>query len=363
MAIPRLGTALAALTAWNTAAQVHVFVDDNAPDGGNGLTWAGALNDLREAVQLAEDLGEFRGEIRIAGGTYLGDLAEPLEIDRYGGQLSGIVLRGGFAGLAMPTASDTRCLSSFPTTLTGFRGIPIAQVNSAAVLTGPRMLGPGPFGALGGVNAARGTVFDGLQFVGTQAIAVSADPDAAVIVRDCKFIDGDSPLGGAINARSVSLLIESSEFTGCEASVLGGAIRHEDGVLIVRDSSFLENTAFLGDGGALFSDSDAVLIERSEFVNNRLLEDFQFGDGGGAVYIERGDVTIEDSVFTGNRAELGGAIYFHAGAVQPLIARSVFDSNNAAAGGAILAEQGATLFVRESLFTRGNALGSGAIDA
>ncbi|MEL7485260.1 MAG: right-handed parallel beta-helix repeat-containing protein, partial [Planctomycetota bacterium] len=259
--------------------------------------------------------------------------------------------------------SDTRCLSSFPTTLTGFRGIPIAQVNSAAVLTGPRMLGPGPFGALGGVNAARGTVFDGLQFVGTQAIAVSADPDAAVIVRDCKFIDGDSPLGGAINARSVSLLIESSEFTGCEASVLGGAIRHEDGVLIVRDSSFLENTAFLGDGGALFSDSDAVLIERSEFVNNRLLEDFQFRDGGGAVYIERGDVTIEDSVFTGNRADLGGAIYFHAGAVQPLIARSVFDSNNAAAGGAILAEQSATLFVRESLFTRGDALGSGAIDA
>ncbi|MEO1535585.1 MAG: hypothetical protein AAFS11_08505, partial [Planctomycetota bacterium] len=206
MAIPRLGTALAALTAWNTAAQIHVFVDDDAPDGGNGLTWAGALNDLREAVQLAEDLGEFRGEIRVAGGTYLGDLAEPLEIDRYGGQLSGIVLRGGFAGLAMPTASDTRCLSSFATTLTGFRGIPIAQVNSAAVLTGPRLLGPGPFGALGGVNAARATIFDGLRFVGTQAIAVSADPDAAVIVRDCEFIDADSRsgIGGAIDARSVS---------------------------------------------------------------------------------------------------------------------------------------------------------------
>ncbi|MEL6795586.1 MAG: hypothetical protein AAFO89_02070, partial [Planctomycetota bacterium] len=243
MAIPRLGSALAAITAFNTAAQIHVFVDDDAPDGGNGLSWATAKNDLREAVQLAENLGEFRGEVRIAGGSYLGDLAEPLEIDRFGGQLSGIVLRGAFAGLAMPGASDTRCLSSFATTLRSGGFGPIAQISSAAVLTGERLLGPGPFGALGGVNGARATVLDGLRFVGTQAIAVSADPDAAVIVRDCEFIDarGGASIAGAIDARSVSLLIESSEFIGCTAPVQGGAIRHVDGAMIVRDSVFEGN--------------------------------------------------------------------------------------------------------------------------
>lgn len=368
MAITRPGAAfaaLAALTSLNTAAQIHVFVDDDAPPGGDGLSWATAMNDLREAVQLAENLGEFRGEVRIAGGNYLGDLAEPLRIDRYGGVLSGIVLKGGFAGLALPGAPDTRCLSSFATTLDGTRGIPIIQVNSAAVLTGERQLVPGPFGPLFGFNGARATVFDGLRFVGTQAISVSAEPEAAMIVRDCEFVDADSRsgIGGAIDAKEISLLIESCEFLGCDSLASGGAISHSGGAMIIRDTYFTENTAFIGVGGAVFADSDALRIERSTFTDNTDLDNFRFDDTGGAVHVRGGMVTIEDCAFNGNQAEFGGGVYFVNGTESALIVDSVFDGNRAASGAAVVAEEGVLLHVTGSLFLRGSALGAGAIGA
>ncbi|MEO1717272.1 MAG: GC-type dockerin domain-anchored protein [Planctomycetota bacterium] len=366
MAIPRLGSALAAITAFNTAAQIHVFVDDDAPDGGNGLSWERALNDLRDAVQLAEDLGEFRGEIRIAGGDYLGDLAEPLEIDRFGGQLSGLVLKGGFAGLAMPGAEDTRALSAFVTTLRGVGNAPIVQISSAAILTGPRELGPGPFGALSGINLARATVFDGLRFEGQQGIFVSTffltDINAAVVVRDCEFVDGGTGWGtaeggGAIGAGGASFLIERSRFFN-NRSNRGGAISHQFSALVIEDCLFAGNGA--SSGGAVWSSASALRVEDSTFVGNMasgsqgeggalrvglselvLLRDVALLDNtafaGGAVSAWRSTLHVADSTFERNIAESSGGAVFAVGGDHVLdFDRSSFKHNGAGGdGGAV----------------------------
>ncbi|MEM9661566.1 MAG: GC-type dockerin domain-anchored protein [Planctomycetota bacterium] len=366
MAIPQLGTALAAITAFNTAAQIHVFVDDDAPDGGNGLSWESALNDLREAVQLAEDLGEFRGEIRIAGGDYLGDLAEPLEIERYGGQLSGIVLRGGFAGLAMPGAADTRNLSAFITTLRGGGNAPIVQINSAAVLTGPRELGPGPFGALSGINLARATVFDGLRFQGQQGIFVSTffltDNNVAVVVRDCEFIDGGTGWGtaeggGAIGAGGASFLIERSQFLNSRSNK-GGAISHQFSAMVIEDCLFDGNGA--GSGGAVWSTATALRVDDSTFINN--LTTGQNGDGGAIVVLGDGIRRFAHCDFERNSAGRGGAVYIDGERFD--IDGSTFVRNDASAeGGAVYnaSSGGGTRSVRNTLFDDNSASNGGAM--
>ncbi len=364
MAIVRFGTTLAALTAWNTACQIHVFVDDDAPPGGDGLTWATALSDLREAVQLAEDLGSFRGEVRIAGGDYLGDLAEPLEIDRYGGVLSGIVLKGGFAGLALPGASDTRNLSAFVTTLRGLPGAPIVQVSSAAVLTGPRELGPGPFGALSGINLARATVFDGLRFEGQQGIFVSTfdltDTKAAVVVRDCEFVGGGTGWGraeggGAIGAGGASFLIERSRFVS-NSSNRGGAISHQFSVLVIEDCVFEANRA--GSGGAIWSSANALRIESSTFADNATTN--TQGDGG-ALRVGLSDLVLLSGVdFVGNAAAFGGAISLWQSSID--VVGASFHGNIADAdGGAIHAERAGDEVQRfvHTAFIGNQASGSG----
>ncbi len=351
MITTRFGGALAAVAALNTAAQIHVFVDDDAPDGGDGLGWASALNDLREAVQLAEDLGSMRGEVRIAGGDYLRDVAGPLEIERPGPFVSGIVLKGGFAGLASPGAPDTRNLSAFVTTLRGLGGGPIVEVNSAVTLADPGGSGGAAHGMLSSIDISRATTFDGLRFVGDQAISVSAEPESAVVVRSCVFEDGwTNGNGGAINARRVSLQVESSRFTGCDAPFgLGGAISHTNGLLAVIDSEFENNSA--RSGGAIWTDA-AALVRTSGFQQNVasfdggaifasgadgaldvFASDFQLnsaGDEGGAIDAQR--VEIRDALFEFNDASLGGAVRVRA---SSLIDQSAFEVNAASYGGAL----------------------------
>lgn len=73
-----------------------VHVDATAPDGGDGLTWATAFNDLQDALAAARVSGN-ADEIWIAGGTYTpeppaGDPEVSFEL------VDGVPVRGGFTG-------------------------------------------------------------------------------------------------------------------------------------------------------------------------------------------------------------------------------------------------------------------------
>jgi hypothetical protein len=64
-------TATATPSPTPTPEPLPVFrVDDDAPDGGDGLSWATAFDTLQEGVDAAGDVGS--GEVWVAEGTYTG---------------------------------------------------------------------------------------------------------------------------------------------------------------------------------------------------------------------------------------------------------------------------------------------------
>ncbi|MEM8756796.1 MAG: GC-type dockerin domain-anchored protein [Planctomycetota bacterium] len=395
-ALPGRTACLASLTALSTAlstaAQIHVFVDDDAPDGGDGLSWATALNDLREAVALSENLGPDRGEIRIAGGTYLGDGLGSLELTAYGDEPE-LQLVGGFVGLADPSQPDKRdpednaSLIQNGGSQTAFiiEGV-LGEASDARVLS---TIGFGVNSGFAGVLR-----FDGLKFNFGQAISVEAVPEFALAVIDCKFNVSSSPInGGAIEIRDSSLLVRGSEFSGCFAAVNGGAIFHAGRELVIQNSNFAGNTAQYGGavstvtdvwsivgtsfglneaigigiggafyavnpfgrgtiiastftggrarfGAALFVDCD-VSISDSQFQQNIAVE------SGGAVS-SIGRLDVADSTFRENRAETGGAVRHQNAASQTAWDRCTFELNLAAFGGALSLETPST--IRESTF-------------
>ena len=119
----RLLTASLALALATTASdQTHVYVDDDALPGGDGLSWQTAFIDLHDAIDLAKTLGQNRGEIRIAGGTYKPDrgtgdinMAFRLPLPEAGEPI--FDLTGGYAGLANPATPDDRNPAIYPTTI------------------------------------------------------------------------------------------------------------------------------------------------------------------------------------------------------------------------------------------------------
>lgn len=85
-----------------------VYVDDDAPAGGDGASWTTAFRDLPTAVASGAE------EIRVAGGRYsprpVAGRSDAIEIS------SPTIIRGGYAGLA--GSGDERNPIAFPTVLT-----------------------------------------------------------------------------------------------------------------------------------------------------------------------------------------------------------------------------------------------------
>ena len=115
LAVSVLGAALAAPTA---VAQV-VYVDDDAPAGGDGTSWATAYRFLQDGLANVSSATE----IRVGQGTYRPDQSDQghaVPGDRLATfqLVSGVSLLGGFAGLGAPSPDD-RDIALYETILTG----------------------------------------------------------------------------------------------------------------------------------------------------------------------------------------------------------------------------------------------------
>ena len=84
--------------------------------------------------------------------------------------------------------------------------------------------------------------------------------------------------------------------------VYGGAIYHNYGDTIIRNTKFYDSYASLY-GGVLATDGGTILIENCEFVNYGAA-----GDAGGAIYSKTTDLTIKNSKFSNGYGDFGGAI-------------------------------------------------------
>lgn len=131
-----------------------------------------------------------------------------------------------------------------------------------------------------------------------------------------------------------SVCIEDTDFTANSANH-GGAIYTEGKVdlgagvssMKVVDSEFVGNIA-TNNGGAVYNGSKLVL-EDSEFSKNDAYL-------GGAMFLAKGsDTTISDAEFDANTADFGGAIYTSTGIKNVDITDSTFTNNVALGAGAV----------------------------
>lgn len=327
---PALLASLASVAALQTASQVHVYVDDDAPPGGDGLSWQAALDDLGAAIALSDALGSERGEIRVAAGWYRAafesGFAVPTYVEEQG---PGLMILGGFAGLSDPQSPDARDPDAFATVLSrqGVDQGAVFEVQSAMAL--------GACGAPGITSAcvlSERTLFSGLRFIEDQAISVrtinTARPN--IEVESCRFEGCHAFQGGAIAFDYGKLVVTSSVFKDNTAERDGGAVYapgFDDEVAEFESCVFEGNTVLSGDGGAIDgaaraadcdfigntagSDGGAVaspdfVAQTSEFIGC-WFEGNAAGDNGGA--LEAWDATVRDCTFVENiAADNGGAV-------------------------------------------------------
>lgn len=337
---------IAAASLLATASLVHaqqvIYVDDDAPKGGDGQSWDSAFQDLQDALDVAKD-SDHLVEIRVAQGIYLpdrgtGDRQASFELDSdadgVGSALTlSLRLVGGFAGLASGNPDDfdpTAFVSILSGDLYGDDqpGFVNIEDNSRHVVTVPFLAG-------------------GVELVGLTIRAGHAD-GAGLDGRGAGMLASPGSPGPQI------LHLDRCTIEDNLAAHGGGGIYADVWDLYLSECRIRRNRSIEGAGGGI----NAI------YANLRLshvLEN-EAPTGGGVYSVFQ--FTMRDSLAAGNVAQLGGAIAIEdAFSTLNTITRSTIANNVAdigagvwAAGGAFLDIQGSVLWDNEALIA-GGALG------
>ena len=350
-----------------------LFVDDDAPPGGDGLTWDTAYRFLQDA--LVDASGGGINEIRVAQGTYKPDRNEA-NPDGTGDRLatyqllSDVAVVGGFAGIGAPDP-DERDVVLYQTILNGDIGVLKDETdNSKHVVVGT---GVSSTGVLDGFTITLGFGNTGAwpQRAGAGMLVFgSGNPTVA----NCLFIDNAADTGGAIYLENAALTVTNTRFINNRVlEVIGGAIAGASSTITAIDCVFEANTADRG-GAVYISFNDSTSFTNCEFTANEALFD------GGAIRTFNASVTLIDCSFTNNVAigdstSAGGALSLiegsdadvqgcsfvgnsspSAGAVRvtdstPSFVNCTFDQNSAESHGAISTSFGTSINLANCVFT------------
>lgn len=299
-----------------------IYVDTNAPTGGDGDSWITAHRHLADALMnsVAGD------DIRVADGLYrpdetakspngTGDRSAVFNVT------SGVAVYGGYAGLGAedPDANDPLL---YPTVLSGH-------------------LGPGGDGEPEDNNSFRivelnhTTILDGVtveRASGDEAIRISTGADATILrclihrnegtihgggigaadagnvyVADCVFERNTSELGSGMSINGgISLTVERCLFHDNAASAAcGGLMALFVGTVEVTDCWFENNTGAVGMGGGAYIAGYESRVDRCQFIRN--WSPFR----GGGLATGLGETTVTNTVFSQNESVtlLGGGAF------------------------------------------------------
>ena len=130
-------------------------------------------------------------------------------------------------------------------------------------------------------------------------------------VVDCNFEGNSAPIGGAIQANGVNIIIDNSNFKNNHVTENGGAIHIKAEDVTIMNSVFNSNWANV-DGGAVYIEGKNTVVQDSLFVSNEAIPDVEkINDGlGGAIYIDSSQAFIKNNSFRFNTARNGSAIYY-----------------------------------------------------
>jgi len=241
------------------------------------------------------------------------------------------------------------------------------------------------------------------------AIAVSSEEDSpkTVVLKEL-LVDTNTALffGGGVYAYDTNVRVIDSQIESNSARQ-GGGIHHSFGGLFMHDTRVEGNIGRIGNGGGIFSDGEAQIID-STIVDNRGMHSFSKGGGlmfvgdhyrrllrtnvsgnssyeGGGIFVQEGTLAAVSSTFrSNNSSSSGGAVAVgrigrfisrlssytsnlsgQGGAIYTLGLTNVIDSgfglNYAkSAGGALVVDMEGRMFVSSSRFSLNSARGEGA---
>ncbi len=321
-----------------------LHVDDDAPLGGDGTSWATAFSSLQDALAAA-GAGT---EIRVAGGTYRpGPAGGPAAREARFVLIEGVRLCGGYRGLAPGGSPDDR--DDF---------VDLTNPLFESVLSGDLLGDDGPDFAnyadnvlhvVTGNDVTNATLLEGFTVRGGNA---DTSPNncgggaylfrASPTVRFCRFVENQAESGGG---GVCAVAQNAAEFDRClflrnRADRFGGAANC-NGAPRFLDCSVIDNHAD-EDGGGI---SGAGTYERCVFRDNH-------GTNGGAA---SGGVSYLECRFEGNTAtEQGGAVYVR---TATNLRDCTFIDNAARAGGAVAKRQSAFLRSAQSIYRENRATG------
>ncbi|UCC32670.1 MAG: S8 family serine peptidase, partial [Phycisphaerales bacterium] len=337
----------------------YLYVDDDAPMGGDGLTWDTAYKYLQDALAVAAG-GD---EIYVAGGTYKPDVAEraavvPGSRNATFHFISGVRLRGGYAGLANPGDPDLRNMQSYETILSGDLSGNDAAVSDPVDLYDEPTRAENSYHVVTACIADATAALDGLTIAGGQA--------------NGNFAWGQGYGGGMYNCPGSSPTVTGCTFRENFATRYGGGMyNHADSSPAVTDCMFVGNYA--ANGGGMYNGTGATAVTDSVFSGNVAGQN----GGGGGMYTS-GDPTVRNCIFQGNRANFGGGIQvifggpiltncrfsansgsngggMHNYAGNPTLSNCTFSGNTAPFGGGLLNADGSSATLSNCTFSRNTA--------
>jgi hypothetical protein len=301
-------------------------VKADAPAGGDGSTWATALNNLQTALGLARtglattsDSSDDVAEIWVAAGTYKPTTTTNAN-DRTNSfwLVNNTSLYGGFGGFE--TKLSQRVSDPFlnGTVLSG----DLMGNDTSTPSDDPNTYNDNTYTGvcLGATNIGPGTVFDGFTITGGTG----------------GFLTGGGMIcTGRPRLRNLLFRANIGFFGGgLVAQPSSGPIQEP---LVVSDCVFLQNYAFVGGGMSCFglTNAQALIVTNCQFLANEAgATPDNASVGGGGLLVYKGMCSIENCTFAWNRsADCGGGMSVTRPATAR-ISRCHFLENTATTGGA-----------------------------
>jgi hypothetical protein len=411
LCIRAMGALLAGTLMSAAFADTVLYVDDDAPAGGNGTSWETAFRFLQDALMAARTANGAVNEIRVAQGTYKPDHDEQnpdgtQDEEASFGLIDGIALRGGYAGVGArdPDARDVSLYASILSgqifsqcatlTFAGSDHIITSDGNdSTAIIDGFVITcGLNTFPGGGGMLAVKsnavvldctfenngtevgdgGAVFvehGGPLFANCSFYANFVDPTGAAqcscihsiaattTMVNCDFI-GNLCDGAVQNVEGSSTTIIGCTFE-CNVFVCAGGgpagIRNVSSTAVISECEFRDNDD--ESAGAISNTGSIVAIDSCVFDNNN-------GDGSGAIFNGTSTVSILKCIFVSNSGgdgiNAGGAVHNSNSQVDIVDCAFLGNSGGTQNGGAIY-NVNTDAFVVNCVFSENGAGSGGAV--
>jgi len=291
-----------------------LHVDADAPDGGDGLAWETAYNDLQPALSdAAARNGDADGAndvdaIWIVEGTYTPSaLRESGDVRSASySLLDGVTLYGGFAGIE--TTLNGRDWSIHVTSLSGDLGTPDDNSDNAYTVV---YCGVNTKAAVDGISISGGNADGSNNSFGGGICGYGA-----LTLTNCTVSDNSAgEYGGAIFTSGTLTVTNSTLSRNNSAGYEGGGgAVFNSGTLTITNSTISENnwTGEYGSGGGIDSVNGIVTIINSTLSGNSA---GYMGYGGGIEFWVNEDgthtLTLTNCTLSDNSADIGGAISFY----------------------------------------------------